>query len=90
MLAGEDAMASLNAQRRRSAPEPLLTVDGLRNIFLWVAAPYLPEGRLSRPWTGFPLNLAGFGEEALLLQVAGAFEEALPWIDRRPPVHVSS
>jgi hypothetical protein len=34
--------------------------------------------------------LAGFGEEALLLQVAGAFEEALPWIDRRPPVHVSS
>jgi Asp-tRNA(Asn)/Glu-tRNA(Gln) amidotransferase A subunit family amidase len=34
--------------------------------------------------------MAGFGAEALLLQVAGAFEEALPWIDRRPPVHVSS
>jgi len=42
---------------------------------------------------GLPIGMqfmAGFGEEALLLQVAGAFEKALPWIDRRPPVHVSS
>jgi len=42
---------------------------------------------------GLPIGvqfMAGFGEEALLLQIAGAFEEALPWIDRRPPVHVSS
>jgi len=42
---------------------------------------------------GMPIGvqfMAGFGEEALLLRVAGAFEQALPWIDRRPPVHVSS
>jgi amidase len=42
---------------------------------------------------GMPIGMqfmAGFGEEALLLRVAGAFEEALPWIDRRPPVHVGS
>jgi len=33
---------------------------------------------------------AGFGEEALLIQVASAFEEALPWAERKPPVHVSN
>jgi amidase len=42
---------------------------------------------------GIPIGvqfMAGFGQEALLLRVAGAFEEALPWFNRRPPVHVSS
>ena len=42
---------------------------------------------------GMPIGvqfMAGFGEEVLLLRVAGEFEQALPWIDRRPPVHVSS
>ncbi len=42
---------------------------------------------------GLPIGvqfMAGFGEEALLLRVARSFEKALPWIDRRPPVHVSS
>jgi amidase len=42
--------------------------------------------------TGVPIGMqfmAGFGEEALLIRVASAFEEALPWIDRKPPVHVS-
>ena len=42
---------------------------------------------------GLPIGaqfIAGFGEEALLMRVASAFEEALPWIDRRPPVHVSN
>ncbi|UCE53010.1 MAG: amidase [Desulfobacterales bacterium] len=42
---------------------------------------------------GLPIGMqfmAGFGEEALLIRVAGAFEEALSWIDRKPPVHVSS
>jgi len=41
---------------------------------------------------GLPLGIqfaAGFGQEDLLIRIAGAFEEALPWIDRRPPVHVS-
>jgi amidase len=43
--------------------------------------------------TGRPVGIqfvAGFGKEDLLIRVAGAFEEALAWIDRRPPVHVSS
>jgi amidase len=43
--------------------------------------------------TGLPIGLqfiARFGEEALLIQVASAFEEALPWLDRKPPVHVSN
>ena len=33
---------------------------------------------------------AGFGEEALLIRVASALEQALPWTDRNPPVHVSN
>lgn len=33
---------------------------------------------------------AGFGEEALLIRVASVFEEALPWAERKPPVHVSN
>jgi amidase len=42
---------------------------------------------------GLPIGvqfMSGFGEEALLLRIAGAFEKAFPWSDRRPPVHVSS
>jgi oligopeptide transport system ATP-binding protein len=33
MLAGEDAMVSLNAQSRHATSEPLLTVDGLKKYF---------------------------------------------------------
>ena len=33
--------------------------------------------------------VARFGEEELLLQVASAFEQASPWKDRKPPIHVS-
>jgi amidase len=50
----------------------------------------LPLGQSA---AGLPLGIqfaAGFGQEDLLIRVAGAFEEALPWIDRRPPVHVSN
>jgi len=42
---------------------------------------------------GLPLGIqfaAGFGKEDLLIRIAGAFEKALPWIDRRPLVHVST
>ena len=42
---------------------------------------------------GLPIGMqfmAGFGKEALLMQVAGAFEEAMPWADRRPPLHVGN
>lgn len=32
--------------------------------------------------------VARFGEEALLLRLAAQLEQTLPWISRRPPVHV--
>jgi amidase len=32
---------------------------------------------------------AGFGGEATLIRIAGAFESAMPWKDRMPLVHVS-
>jgi amidase len=43
--------------------------------------------------TGLPIGIqfvVGFGEEALLIRVASALEEALPWADRKPPVHVGN
>jgi amidase len=42
--------------------------------------------------SGLPIGIqfvAGFGQEGLLIRVAGAFEQALPWTDRRPPIHIS-
>jgi amidase len=32
---------------------------------------------------------AGFGGEATLIRISGAFENAMPWADRIPPIHVS-
>jgi amidase len=49
----------------------------------------LPLGQSS---TGLPVGIqfmAGFGEESLLLRIAATFEEAMPWKDRLPPLHVS-
>ena len=43
--------------------------------------------------TGVPVGIqfvAGFGKEDLLIRVAGAFEDALPWSNRKPPVHAGS
>jgi amidase len=42
--------------------------------------------------SGLPIGVqfaAGFGDEATLIRIAGAFESAMPWKDRMPPVHVS-
>jgi amidase len=42
---------------------------------------------------GLPIGIqfaAGFGKEDLLIRVASAFEEAQPWANRRPPVHVGN
>ena len=42
--------------------------------------------------SGLPIEVqfaAPFGDEAALIRIAAAFEEAMPWSDRIPPVHVS-
>jgi amidase len=42
---------------------------------------------------GLPIGIqfaARFGEEDLLIRIAGAFEQALPWADRKPPIHVGN
>ena len=41
--------------------------------------------------SGLPIGVqfaARFGEEALLIRIAKSFEEAMPWANRRPHVHV--
>lgn len=43
--------------------------------------------------SGLPIGVqfaARFGDEATLIRIAAAFEEALPWSDRKPSIHVSS
>ncbi len=42
--------------------------------------------------SGLPIGVqfaAPFGDEAALIRIAAAFEEAMPWKERIPPVHVS-
>ena len=42
--------------------------------------------------SGLPIGVqfaAPFGDEAALIRIGAAFEEAMPWKDRLPPVHVS-
>ncbi len=49
-----------------------------------------PSASLPLSWSdGLPIGVmitAGFGEDALLLQLAAQLEQARPWRDRRPPV----
>jgi amidase len=48
---------------------------------------------LCQTQAGLPIGIqigARFGEEDLLIRVASAFEEALPWANRKPPVHVGN
>ncbi len=47
---------------------------------------------LGQSESGLPVGVqiaAPFGDEAALIRIAAAFEEAMPWKDRIPPVHVS-
>jgi Asp-tRNA(Asn)/Glu-tRNA(Gln) amidotransferase A subunit family amidase len=51
-----------------------------------------PSISLPLHWTQnqLPMGMmfsAAFGNDALLLQLAGQLEQARPWWDRRPPVH---
>lgn len=42
---------------------------------------------------GLPIGMqfaARFADEATLLRLAGQLEQAQPWRDRRPPVHLAS
>ena len=42
---------------------------------------------------GLPLGahfVGRFGEEGTLINLAGQLEQARPWINRRPPVHVAA
>ena len=43
--------------------------------------------------TGLPIGIhlaARFGDEATLLAIGAQLEEAIPWRDRRPPVHMAA
>ena len=72
-------------------------MDRLYGVF-----PYTPLFNLTgQPAISLPLHwsddgrpvgmqlAAAFGREDLLLRLASALEEARPWWDRRPPVHVT-
>jgi amidase len=53
-----------------------------------------PAMSLPLHWSrsGLPLGMqliGGFGAEATLFRLAAALEQALPWQDRRPPIHVA-
>jgi amidase len=77
----------LKAWSSRSAPYSTFTNLANATGFPAISLP------LCHSTEGLPIGMqfmARFRHEDLLLRVAGAFEEALPWIDRRPPVHVSS
>lgn len=47
---------------------------------------------LAQSQCGLPIGVqvaAPFGDEAALIRIAAALEEAMPWKERIPPVHVS-
>jgi amidase len=47
---------------------------------------------LCQSQAGLPIGMqfvAHFGDEATLIRLAGALEQAMPWKDRVPPIHVS-
>jgi amidase len=60
--------------------------------FTGVPAISLPLGELRGATGAMPLGMhfvAPMGEDARLLRLAAALEEAAPWRDRQPPVHVT-
>ena len=78
--------------------EPDATMDRLYSCFAYTPLINLtghPAISLPLHWTpeGLPVGVhlvARFGAEDVLLRMAAAFEEARPWRDRRPPVHVAT
>jgi amidase len=60
--------------------------------FTGVPAISLPLAELATPEGPMPLGMhfvAPIGEDARLIRLAAALEQAAPWRDRRPPVHVT-
>lgn len=60
--------------------------------FTGVPAISLPLGQLGSGASALPLGMhfiAPMGEDARLIRLAAALEEAAPWRDRRAPVHVT-
>ena len=50
-----------------------------------------PAMSLPLCWSKAGLQLVGrSGDEATLFRLAAALEQALPWSDRRPPIHVAA
>ena len=62
------------------------------NLFNFTGQPAISLP-LAQSKTNLPIGIqfvGRFGAEDVLLKVARAFEIALPWINRRPPIHVSN
>ena len=54
-----------------------------------------PSLSLPLHWSdeGLPMGMmftAAYGNDALLLQLAGQLEDSAPWSDRRPPLHCAT
>jgi amidase len=78
-----------------------LTIAELPQSFFFARSKFLPvfatsgNPAISLPlyWSeeGLPIGVqfvASIADEAILFQLATLIEEAFPWRDRRPPIHV--
>ena len=84
-----------------NANDPRLDAQGWYDrVFRWLpyTALYNMTGQpaislpLAQSPAGLPIGVqavARYGDEATLLALAAQLEEAVPWRDRRPPIHVS-
>ena len=69
-----------------------LTINPFNGLFNVTGQPAISLP-LAHSASGLPIGIqlaANFGREDLLLRVAGALEQAMPWSERRPPVHAAN